>query len=216
MRYDRALRHTGSVCCLETFRSIFAVTLPLVRSNSWDAQLTVPNDPRCARLETNLGIRSRAHCKTKAGLRRSRRGLYIRTRLSSLLRLNLDSSLKTTWFHSAASFYSDAVQFPRAWHHSKRMGVKGSTRNERRDLKCPSARRLRMAREDTRYPSKGATCAWMAADESVVCTRAFLTIWRSSRRLICRGRHEPSLHVNDICRIHWSKYLLTTQSELPN
>ncbi|GFX46395.1 HTH_Tnp_Tc3_2 domain-containing protein [Trichonephila clavipes] len=34
MRYDRALRHTSSVECLETFRSIFAVTLPLVRSNS--------------------------------------------------------------------------------------------------------------------------------------------------------------------------------------
>ncbi|GFW51002.1 hypothetical protein TNCV_3592841 [Trichonephila clavipes] len=27
-----------------------------IRSNSWDAQLTVPNDPRYARLETNLGI----------------------------------------------------------------------------------------------------------------------------------------------------------------
>ncbi|GFX11271.1 hypothetical protein TNCV_4786631 [Trichonephila clavipes] len=48
MRYDRAL---SSVLCLETFRSIFAVTLPLVRSNSWDAQLTVPNDPRYARLD---------------------------------------------------------------------------------------------------------------------------------------------------------------------
>ncbi|GFW89380.1 hypothetical protein TNCV_3966701 [Trichonephila clavipes] len=30
--------------------------LPLVRSNSWDAHLAVPNDPRYARLETNLGI----------------------------------------------------------------------------------------------------------------------------------------------------------------
>ncbi|GFU35718.1 hypothetical protein TNCV_1203921 [Trichonephila clavipes] len=39
-----------------TFRSIFAITLPLVRSNSWDAQLAVPNDLRYARLETNLGI----------------------------------------------------------------------------------------------------------------------------------------------------------------
>ncbi|GFX39701.1 e3 ubiquitin-protein ligase RNF13 [Trichonephila clavipes] len=46
-------------------------------------------------------------CKAKAGLRHSPRGLHTRTRLSSLLRLNLDSSLKTTWFHSAA------VQFPR-------------------------------------------------------------------------------------------------------
>ncbi|GFU40605.1 hypothetical protein TNCV_3230001 [Trichonephila clavipes] len=27
-----------------------------LRSNSWDAQLAIPNDPRYARLETNLGI----------------------------------------------------------------------------------------------------------------------------------------------------------------
>ncbi|GFT06028.1 hypothetical protein TNCV_1594621 [Trichonephila clavipes] len=40
----------------ETFRSIFAVTLPLVRLNVWDAQLAVLNDPRYARLGTNLRI----------------------------------------------------------------------------------------------------------------------------------------------------------------
>ncbi|GFX20387.1 hypothetical protein TNCV_3487451 [Trichonephila clavipes] len=56
MRYDRALRHTSSVRCLENFRFIFAVTLPIVRSNSWDAQLAVPKDARYAQLETNLGI----------------------------------------------------------------------------------------------------------------------------------------------------------------
>ncbi|GFU79381.1 uncharacterized protein TNCV_871521 [Trichonephila clavipes] len=80
-------------------------------------------------------------CKTKAGLRRSPRSLHTRTRLSPLLRLNLDSSLKTTWSHSAA------VQFPWAWHHSKRsylwLRVEGSTRNGRRYPKCPSARRHR-------------------------------------------------------------------------
>ncbi|GFS65959.1 uncharacterized protein TNCV_2510021 [Trichonephila clavipes] len=89
-------------------------------------------------------------CKAKAGLRRSTRGLHTRRRLSSLLRLNLDSSLKTTWFHSAA------VQFPCAWHHSKRrrrwVGVKGGTRNGCRDSKCLSARHLRMVREDTGTP----------------------------------------------------------------
>ncbi|GFU45357.1 uncharacterized protein TNCV_4237101 [Trichonephila clavipes] len=66
-------------------------------------------------------------CKAKTGLRRSPRGLHTRTRLSSLLRMNLDLSLKTTWFHSTA------VQFPRAQHHSKQnrrwVGVKSSTRN---------------------------------------------------------------------------------------
>ncbi|GFX27746.1 uncharacterized protein TNCV_3662331 [Trichonephila clavipes] len=74
-------------------------------------------------------------CKANSELRRSPWGLHTRTRLSSLLRLNLDSSLKTTLFHFAA------VQFPRACHHSKRrcrwVGVKGSTRNGRRDPKCP-------------------------------------------------------------------------------
>ncbi|GFW60942.1 uncharacterized protein TNCV_4871531 [Trichonephila clavipes] len=154
-------------------------------------------------------------CKAKAGLRRSPRGLHTRTRLSSLLRLNLDSSIKTTWFHSAA------VQFPRAPHHSKRrrqwVGVKGSsTRNGRRDPKCPSAKRLHMVREDTGVPKEGFTCAWIAADEAVGCTRAFLTMWRSSQRLVCRGRPESCLRVNDICRIHWFQHLLTMQSERPN
>ncbi|GFT46255.1 uncharacterized protein TNCV_3126331 [Trichonephila clavipes] len=113
-------------------------------------------------------------CKAKAGLRRSPRGLHTRKRLSSLLRLNLDSSLKTIWFHSAA------VQFPRAWHHSKRrrrwVGVKSSTRNRNRDPKCPLARHLRMVRKDTGAPNEGATSAWMAAEEAVGCTRAFLTM----------------------------------------
>ncbi|GFV37753.1 e3 ubiquitin-protein ligase RNF13 [Trichonephila clavipes] len=40
--------------------------------------------------------------KAKAGLRCSLQDLHTRTRLSSLLGLNLDSSLKTTWFHSTA------------------------------------------------------------------------------------------------------------------
>ncbi|GFS70037.1 uncharacterized protein TNCV_748121 [Trichonephila clavipes] len=64
--------------------------------------------------------------------------------------------LKTNWFHSAA------VQFPCARHHSKWrcrwVGVKSSTRNVQRDPKCPSARRLRMVREDTGDPSEGYLC----------------------------------------------------------
>ncbi|GFX82177.1 uncharacterized protein TNCV_4398361 [Trichonephila clavipes] len=69
--------------------------------------------------------------KAKVGLRRSPQGLHTRTRLSSLLRLNLDSraSLKTTWFHFSA------VQFPPVRHHFKRSrlwgSVKGSTRKRR-------------------------------------------------------------------------------------
>ncbi|GFX78123.1 e3 ubiquitin-protein ligase RNF13 [Trichonephila clavipes] len=41
-------------------------------------------------------------CKVKAELRRSPRDLHTRTRLSSLLKLNQDLSLKTTWFRSVA------------------------------------------------------------------------------------------------------------------
>ncbi|GFS54344.1 uncharacterized protein TNCV_4808551 [Trichonephila clavipes] len=153
-------------------------------------------------------------CKANAGLRRSPWRLHTRTRLSALLRLNLDSSLKTPWFHSSA------VQFTRARHLSKRRrrwaGVKGSTLNGRLHPKCPSARCLRKVREDTGAPREGATCAWMVADDSTGCTRALLTMWRSSRRLVCRGRPEPRLHVNDISRIFWSQHLLKTQSERPN
>ncbi|GFU89370.1 uncharacterized protein TNCV_1783521 [Trichonephila clavipes] len=120
----------------------------------------------------------------------------------------------TTWFHSAA------VQCPHAWHHSQRrrrwVSVQASTRIGHHDPKCPSARHLRMVREDTGDPSEGATCAWMVADEAVGCIRAFLTMWRSSRRLVCRGHPDPGLRVNDISRIHWSQHLLTTQSDRPN
>ncbi|GFU33425.1 uncharacterized protein TNCV_4362451 [Trichonephila clavipes] len=107
-----------------------------------------------------------------------------------------------------------------ARHHSKRrrqwVGVKGSTRNGRRNPKCPSARCLRMIREDRGDPSEGAPCSWMAADEAVGCTRLFSTMWMSSQRLVCRGRPEPGLRVNDISWIHWSQHLLTIQSERPN
>ncbi|GFX69211.1 uncharacterized protein TNCV_3563871 [Trichonephila clavipes] len=62
-------------------------------------------------------------------------------------------------------------RFPRAQHHSKRrrrwVGVKGSTRNGRRDPKCPSAKRLRMVQENTGASSEGATCARMVADEQL-------------------------------------------------
>ncbi|GFT51918.1 uncharacterized protein TNCV_1226361 [Trichonephila clavipes] len=96
------------------------------------------------------------------------------------------------------------------------VGVKVSTFNARRDPKCPLARHLRMVRENTGVPNEGAICAWIAADETVGCTRTFLTMWRSSRRLVCRGHPEPDLRVNDISWIQWSQHLLTTQSERLN
>ncbi|GFX92334.1 uncharacterized protein TNCV_1112611 [Trichonephila clavipes] len=73
-----------------------------------------------------------------------------------------------------------------------------------------------MVRQDTGAPNEGATCAWMAADEAVGSTRALLTVWLSSRRMVCRGRPEPDLRVIDISRIHWSQHRLKTQSARPN
>ncbi|GFV09496.1 uncharacterized protein TNCV_3158931 [Trichonephila clavipes] len=97
---------------------------------------------------------------------------------------------------------------PRTRHHTQRkrqwVGVKGSTRNGLRDPKCPSAGRLCMFREDTGARSEGATCVWIAVDEVIGYTRAFLTMWRSSRRLVCRGRPELGLRVIDISIFHWS------------
>ncbi|GFS97360.1 uncharacterized protein TNCV_1825071 [Trichonephila clavipes] len=89
-------------------------------------------------------------CQAKAGLKRSPRGLHTRTRLPSLVRLNLESSMKTTWINSTSS------QFPRERHYSKRrrrwVGVKGITCNGRHDPKCLSARLLCMIRGDTWVP----------------------------------------------------------------
>ncbi|GFU71604.1 hypothetical protein TNCV_3035441 [Trichonephila clavipes] len=74
------------------------------------------------------------HCKEKAALRHSSRGFHTRTRLSSLLKLKLDSLLKTT------GFYSVAIQSRRARHQFKRrclwVGVIGSIRNGCRDTRC--------------------------------------------------------------------------------
>ncbi|GFW42712.1 uncharacterized protein TNCV_473021 [Trichonephila clavipes] len=83
-----------------------------------------------------------------------------------------------SWFHSAS------VQFPRAWHHSKQrrrwVGVKGSTCNGRFDRECSSVRHLRMVQVDAGSPCEVTTCAYMASDETIGCTRASVTMWWSS------------------------------------
>ncbi|GFV65752.1 uncharacterized protein TNCV_4153881 [Trichonephila clavipes] len=73
-----------------------------------------------------------------------------------------------------------------------------------------------LVRESTGAHREGSICAWMVADEAGGFTRAFLTMWRSSRRLVCRGRPETGVRVNDISQIHWCQHLITTQSERPN
>ncbi|GFU33441.1 uncharacterized protein TNCV_4362511 [Trichonephila clavipes] len=47
--------HRGIQVLYDVLRH-FVVTLSLVRSNSWDAKLVIPNDPTYALLETNLRI----------------------------------------------------------------------------------------------------------------------------------------------------------------
>ncbi|GFV20212.1 uncharacterized protein TNCV_4195101 [Trichonephila clavipes] len=73
-----------------------------------------------------------------------------------------------------------------------------------------------MVREDTGAHSEDATVAWTAVDEAVIYTSAILTMWQSSRRLVCRGRRELGRRVNEISQIHWSQDLLSTQSERPS
>ncbi|GFV80635.1 uncharacterized protein TNCV_4617971 [Trichonephila clavipes] len=91
--------------------------------------------------------------------------------ISGLGRLRKGSnSVETVLWHPC--------RFPHARHRSKRslrwMGVKGSTRNGRRDPKCPSARRLRMVRGDTGASNEGAICAYMARKEEVAVRVHFL------------------------------------------
>ncbi|GFW02430.1 hypothetical protein TNCV_1733451 [Trichonephila clavipes] len=64
-------------------------------------------------------VRAVCRCKEKAGLRRTLQGIHFQKRLSSLLRLNLESLLKMTWFHSAAD------QFPRVCGTNPKGGVDG-------------------------------------------------------------------------------------------
>ncbi|GFT75084.1 uncharacterized protein TNCV_2244631 [Trichonephila clavipes] len=73
-----------------------------------------------------------------------------------------------------------------------------------------------MVREDTGAPNDSGTCAWMAADEAVGCTRALLTMAVFSTTGLLRASSDPDLRVNDISRIHRSQNLLTTQSEWLN
>ncbi|GFV69609.1 uncharacterized protein TNCV_4507241 [Trichonephila clavipes] len=93
--------------------------------------------------------------------------------------LNLDSSLKTTWFHLVA------VQLHRARHHSKRrrqwLSIIGSTRNGLHDTRCPSARHLAMVPEDTGARCENSACVWTAANEAVGSTGACHMMWQSSR-----------------------------------
>ncbi|GFT51720.1 uncharacterized protein TNCV_4870411 [Trichonephila clavipes] len=69
---------------------------------------------------------------------------------------------------------------------------------------------FRMVQDETVAPNEGAVCAWMVADGVLGCTRAFLMMWWSSPRLVCPGRPEPGLRVNDISHINWSQHLHTT------
>lgn len=141
-------------------------------------------------------------CKAKAGLRCLPRGLHTRKKLSSLPRLNLDSSLKTIWFHLIA------VQSRRARHHSKRKRLwASSTRNGRRDTKCASERRFALVVTDTEVCSEGATCVWLVDTDEVGSTHAWRIMLHSFLLSVWRGRPEPGRSVCDLSLIYWSQHL---------
>ncbi|GFW97965.1 uncharacterized protein TNCV_2600041 [Trichonephila clavipes] len=64
---------------------------------------------------------------------------------------------------------------------------------------------------DKGAPSECAACAGMSDEETVGCSRAFLTMWWSFQRVVCGERPELGLRINDISRVHWLQNLLTTQ-----
>ncbi|GFW48903.1 uncharacterized protein TNCV_3901011 [Trichonephila clavipes] len=103
-----------------------------------------------------LAVKVVCCCKAKVRLSRSPEGLYTRTRSSSLLKLNLDLSLNTKWFHSVA------IQFRRARQNFKRrhrwLGAMGRKHDEYHDTRCPLASALRRAIKDTGPRSVGAAC----------------------------------------------------------
>ncbi|GFV29014.1 hypothetical protein TNCV_749691 [Trichonephila clavipes] len=70
-----------------------------------------------------------------------------------------------------------------------------STRNRRRDHKCPAARH-RMVREHMRAPSESAICAWMAADGAVSCTRSDENIRLS--KVDCKESEESADLIDNI------------------
>ncbi|GFX65436.1 hypothetical protein TNCV_399871 [Trichonephila clavipes] len=99
-------------------------------------------------------------CKMKARLRRSPRGLHIQKRFKTVRKLNLDLSLKSTWFHFN-HLVNDITH-----DTSPNGGVGGWISLAARVMTAVTARRLAMVREDTGARSEG------AAYEKVVNARA--------------------------------------------
>ncbi|GFW50774.1 uncharacterized protein TNCV_3590561 [Trichonephila clavipes] len=93
-------------------------------------------------------VRWVCHCKTKKGLGCSPLGLHRRTRLSSMLRLNLDSRVV---IDDLVPFRCNPISSGVApLQACQWVGVKRSTRNGHRDPKCPSARHIRMVLDESR------------------------------------------------------------------
>ncbi|GFX41757.1 hypothetical protein TNCV_388701 [Trichonephila clavipes] len=79
---------SGTTCgCWMSWTYRWAIIVPWI--NTRDDH--VRSSPSMAPHNTTPAVGAVCLCKAKAGLRRSARGLHTRTRLSSLLRSNLDS-----------------------------------------------------------------------------------------------------------------------------
>ncbi|GFT19787.1 hypothetical protein TNCV_4992511 [Trichonephila clavipes] len=98
-------------CMIYSDISIYiCCNLALVRLNSWDAQLIVPNDPRYARLEINMGI-----TKAKEELRQSSESLVkpCRMRPSLVLLKNGSWEPLQEWKHM---WLQDVMDIPLGCH----------------------------------------------------------------------------------------------------
>ncbi|GFU01063.1 e3 ubiquitin-protein ligase RNF13 [Trichonephila clavipes] len=183
---------SGYTCgCRMSWTYRWAVRVP--RINTRGDRVLYSMAPRT--ITSTVGVVCR--CKAKARLRRSPRGLQTRTRLSSLLRLNLNSSLKT----------HDLVQF----RCSPFSSVHGTTPNRGVDVWASRAAHV-MGASIPNVFQQGAF-VWFERTQGPLmkvlpvpgwrpikqlALRVHLTMKRSSRQLICRACPEPGLCVKDI------------------
>ncbi|GFX83253.1 uncharacterized protein TNCV_4988471 [Trichonephila clavipes] len=133
--------------------------------------------------------------------------LHTRTRLSSVLKTNRDSSLNTT-FCQSVTFHIDLT-----WHHCRRScrcsGVKGSARKGCLDLRFASARCLEIVCGTIATP----TSARIVERVTVESTSACRTILRSSLLVVFLVTPDPIFRAWVPSCVHCSQQFLTAHSE---
>ncbi|GFV54612.1 e3 ubiquitin-protein ligase RNF13 [Trichonephila clavipes] len=140
-------------------------------------------------------------CKAKTGLRRSPRGLHIRIRLSSLLRLNLDSRVAK----------GELVPFL----------VRGSTPNGDADGCMSRAAHVMGAVIPNSLPP--GAFVWFEKTHGSLMKVLLVPEWRPMKQLAvrmhllqCSGLLDDWPVDGVLSLIHWSQHPLTTKSKRPN